>query len=175
MGDQSTGGVQNFNDQYIKSVTAPTSQQAPPPPGPPSLVPGGVTPAPGAPPPDYSALGTGQAKADFASASATGGWEFDPEAMDKVIQSLDDSLDHDFRQAQTEARWLTQIAPPGDEVGSHGYTKAANKSGASYQEFLKGAVDYTGAYVDTLKQIRTAYQNQDHAALDALRGIGKAV
>jgi hypothetical protein len=57
MGDQGTGGVQNFTDQYIKSVTSPTPQQAPPP-G--TAIAGTIAPRP--PPPDYSTLGTGQQK-----------------------------------------------------------------------------------------------------------------
>ncbi|AUI62527.1 hypothetical protein [Amycolatopsis sp. BJA-103] len=125
------------------------------------------------PPPNYGELGSGQAKADFASASANGGWEFDPVAMDAVIKSLEDCVDTDFRRAQDEASWLTQIKPAGDEVGSHGYTTAANASGAAYQAFLEGARDYTTSYLGTLKQIRTAYQAQDQAAIDALRQIGK--
>ncbi len=127
------------------------------------------------PPPNYGELGSGQAKADFASASANGGWEFDPVAMDAVIKSLEDSLENQFREAQTQASWLSQIKSPGDEVGSQGYVAAANNSGASYQAFLDGAFKYTSAYLDTLKKIRTAYQEQDQAALDALRQIGKAV
>jgi hypothetical protein len=95
--------------------------------------------------------------------------------MNAVIKSLDDSLDNDYRRAQTEAGWLSQITPPGDEVGSQRYVAAANKSGSAYQQFLQGALDYTTAYRDTLKQIRDAYQNQDQATLDTLRGIGKAV
>jgi PE family protein len=127
------------------------------------------------PPGYYKTVGEGQAKADFAAASAGGGWEFDPEAMDKVIASLDDSLERDFSRAQEEATWLTQIKPPGEEVGSQGYVTAANGSGAAYQQFLNGAVDYTTAYVATLKEIRNAYQRQDDAALDAIRAAGKAV
>ncbi|MFC9250570.1 hypothetical protein [Amycolatopsis thailandensis] len=134
-----------------------------------------AAPPPPGPPPNYGELGKGQAQADFAAASANGGWEFDPEAMDKVIKSLEDSLENEFREAQTHASWLNQIKPPGDEVGSQGYVVAANNSGASYQAFLDGAWKYTNAYLDTLKKIRTAYVEQDQAALDSLRQIGKAV
>ncbi|WP_409493438.1 PE domain-containing protein [Amycolatopsis sp. cmx-11-12] len=123
--------------------------------------------------PDYRKLGTGQAKADFAAASANGGWEFDAEAMDKVIKSLEDCLQGDFTTAQNEATWLTQIKPPGAEVGSEGYAAAAVNSGRSYQDFLRGARAYTDAYVSTLHEIKTAYQNQDQAAIDALCQIGK--
>ncbi|WP_394360193.1 PE domain-containing protein [Amycolatopsis sp. SB7-3] len=149
-----------------------TPQQAPPPGS--GLIQGAAAaPPPPGPPPNYTELGSGQAKADFAAASANGGWEFDPVAMDHVIKSLEDCIDTDFRLAQNEATWLTQIKPPGDEVGSQGYTTAANASGAAYQAFLKGAQDYTTSYVRTLKQIRTAYKAQDQAAIDALRQIGK--
>ncbi|WET79535.1 hypothetical protein P3102_36910 [Amycolatopsis sp. QT-25] len=134
-----------------------------------------AAPPPPPSPPNYRELGSGQAKADFAAASANSGWEFDPEAMNKVIKSLEDSLETDFREAQTQASWLNQITPPGDEVGSQGYVTAANNSGTSYQAFLDGAFNYTSAYLDTLKKIRTAYQEQDRAALDALRQIGKVV
>ncbi|WP_340686127.1 hypothetical protein LCL61_07235 [Amycolatopsis coloradensis] len=125
------------------------------------------------PPPNYGELGSGQAKADFAAASANGGWEFDPAAMDVVIKSLEDCLENNFTRAKTEASWLTQIKPPGDEVGSQGYTQAAVNSGAAYQTFLEGARQYTISYLETLRKIRTAYQEQDQAAIDALRQIGK--
>ncbi|MFK0243089.1 hypothetical protein ACIQUM_00205 [Amycolatopsis azurea] len=151
-----------------------TPPQAPPPGS--GMIPGAAAaPPPPGPPPNYGELGKGQAQADFASASANGGWEFDPEAMDKVIKSLEDSLENEFREAQRQASWLNQISPPGDEVGSQGYVAAANSSGGAYQAFLDGAFKYTSAYLDTLKKIRTAYVEQDQAALDALRQIGKAV
>ncbi|MBE1580657.1 hypothetical protein ACFORH_27225 [Amycolatopsis roodepoortensis] len=133
-----------------------------------------AAPPPSGPPPNYGELGSGQAKADFAAASANGGWEFDPAAMDAVIKSLEDCLESDFRKARREADVLNQIQPPGHEVGSEGYTVAANNSGSAYQAFMQGAWDYTNSYLDTLRQIRTAYQNQDQAAIDALRQIGKA-
>ncbi|MEU8412323.1 hypothetical protein AB0C24_06025 [Amycolatopsis japonica] len=150
-----------------------TSPQAPPPNS--GLIQGAAAAPPPPPPPNYGELGRGQAQADFASASANGGWEFNREAMDKVIKSLEDSLENEFREAQTHASWLNQIKPPGDEVGSQGYAVAANNSGTSYQAFLDGAWKYTTAYLETLKKIRTAYVEQDQAALDALRQIGKAV
>ncbi|ANN14352.1 hypothetical protein SD37_00890 [Amycolatopsis orientalis] len=158
--------------QGIYEQVSSTAPQAPPPPGS-GLIPGAAAAPPPPPPPNYGELGSGQAKADFAAASANGGWEFDPAAMDKVIKSLEDCIENDFSQAQDHATWLTMIQPPGQEVGSEGYAAAANKSGAAYQDFLQGARDYTMAYLGTLKQIRTAYQEQDQAALDALRQIGK--
>lgn len=159
-------GPQGVYDQ----INGPGPQAPPPGSG---MIPGAAAAPPSSPPPNYGELGSGQAKADFASASANGGWEFDPEAMDSVIKSLEDCIDTDFRRAQDEASWLTQIKPPGDEVGSQGYTTAANASGAAYQAFLEGARNYTTSYLKTLKQIRTAYQEQDQAAIDALRQIGK--
>ncbi|GAB3703293.1 hypothetical protein GCM10027598_02270 [Amycolatopsis oliviviridis] len=160
-------GPQGVYDQ----INGPGPQAPPPGSG---MIPGAAAaPPPPGPPPNYGELGSGQAKADFAAASANGGWEFDPAAMDAVIKSLEDCIKNDFRRAQNEAVWLDQIKPPGDEVGSQGYVAAANKSGAEYKNFLKGSEQYTRSYVDTLIQIRTAYQEQDQAAIDALRQIGK--
>ncbi len=153
----------------VNSTTPPSA----PPPGS-GLIPGAAAaPPPPGPPPNYGELGGGQAKADFASASANGGWEFDPEAMDAVIKSLEECIENNFGRAKTEAEWLTQIKPPGAEVGSEGYTTAAINSGRSYQVFLEGARQYTVAYLETLRKIRTAYQEQDQAAIDTLRQIGK--
>lgn len=128
----------------------------------------------GAPPPDYKALGSGQAKADFAAAAGNGGWEFDPDAMDKVIQQLEDSLDGDYARAQTIGQQFSQVRAPGSDQVSKDYIRDAGHSAAVYSQFLKGTVDYLQAYVDTLKTIRTAYANKDHAAIDALRGVRKA-
>ncbi len=150
-----------------------TPQQAPPPGS--GMIPGAAAAPPPAVPPNYGELGTGQAKADFASASANGGWEFDPEAMDNVIKLLQDCVERDFSRARAEASNLTGIDAMGDEVGSQGYVAMANQSGAAYQSFLNGAAAYAQAYMQTLIDIRTAYQNQDQAALDAIRSIGKAL
>ncbi|WP_410662707.1 hypothetical protein [Amycolatopsis sp. lyj-84] len=161
-------GPQRVNDQ----INGPGPQAPPPGSG---LIPGSSAAPPPVDPDQYSKLGSGQAKTDFAAASANGGWEFDPAAMDKVIKALQDSLDNDFSRANVEATFLTGIDAMGKEVGSEGYVAKANASGAAYQEFLRSAVDYTSAYVDTLRQIRDAYQRQDQAALDAIRDVGKAV
>ncbi|WP_326567239.1 PE domain-containing protein [Amycolatopsis rhabdoformis] len=167
MPDGNQGGLQGVqNETLAPGHPAPANS---------GLLPGsnGATPPPG-PPIDYKTLGAGQAKADFAAASSGNSWEFDPEAIGKVITELEDSLDHEYFSAQDHAGWLTQIIAPGSDLASEQYTTSAVVSGGSYQSFLQGAVDYTQAYVETLKSIRTAYQNQDHAALDALRNIGKA-
>jgi hypothetical protein len=152
------------------------TSEAPPYVPPPGSPPVGAGATPVAPPPtpiDYKSLGSGQAAADFAAASAGDGWEFDVDAMNAVIKDLQTSLDNEYSQAQNDAAWLTQIKSPGTEVGSEGYVAAANASGASYQRFLQSGVEYTTSYLETLKQIRDAYQRQDHAALEALRATGK--
>lgn len=170
MGDANTGGLQGVQNE----LTAPP-QQAPPPGAPPLPLPttGPVTVT--GPPTDYSGLGAGQAKADFAAASANGGWEFDPHAMDAVIKDLEDSIKHDFSRASNETIHLTGIDAMGDEVASHVYVDNANRSGESYQAFLRGASKYVTAYVATLKDIKKAYEQQDQAALDAIRNAGKAI
>jgi hypothetical protein len=170
MGDASTGGLQGVQNE----LTAPP-QQAPPPGAPPLPLPttGPVTVT--GPPPNYSELGAGQAKADFAAASANGGWEFDPQAVDTVIKDLEDSIKNDFRRAREESTHLTAIDSMGDEVASKVYVEAANRSGAAYLDFMQGAIRYTQAYVNALKEIKTAYENQDQAALDAIRATGKAL
>ncbi|MET7990263.1 hypothetical protein ABZU76_05070 [Amycolatopsis sp. NPDC005232] len=167
MPDGNTGGLQGVNNE----LTTP-AQQAPADSG---LIPGSNTAPPPAQPPDYLALGSDQAKSDFATASANGGWDFDPEAIDKVITQLEDSLDGDYAEARRHAAKLMQIPAPGSEVGSQGYVQTASASGASYNQFLKGATDFISAYVKTLKDIRTAYQNNDEQTKEQLRNFGKAL
>ncbi|MFD5090818.1 hypothetical protein ACFWMR_09460 [Amycolatopsis thailandensis] len=151
-----------------------TPPQAPPPGS--GLIQGATAaPPPPGPPPNYGELGAGQAQADFAAASSNGGWEFDSEAMDKVIKSLEDCIENNFSSAMREASYLTGIDAMGDEVASQGYVKIANESGASYQNFLDGARKFTRAYADKLVEIKTAYEKQDQAAIDALRSVGKAL
>lgn len=172
MGDQGTGG-QPFVNQYLQSTTTGSSTQ--PPPGSPSLplpVVGQV--ATTGEPPNYKTLGAGQAQADFASAAANGGWKFEPAAMAKVIKEIDQTLHTDLRTARNEAANLVQVRAPGSEVGSQGYAATAKNSGVAYQQFLDSAVNYLTAYRDKLQEISDAYQRQDQAALDALRGTGKA-
>ena len=144
-----------------------------PPPGSPPLMTGATPVAPPPAPIVYTDLGRGQAQADFAAASSGSGWEFDAEAMDKVIKSLEDSASGDFRDAQSEAQAYTYVKPPGDEVASQGYVDAVVASGRAYNDSIQGVIDYTVAYVETLKKIRTAYQQQDQATIDALRGNSK--
>ncbi|GAA1030592.1 MULTISPECIES: hypothetical protein [Amycolatopsis] len=166
MPDGTNSGLQGVQNQIIS--TAPTA----PPPGS-GLIQGANAAAPPPPPPDYAALGKKQASADFAAASGNNGWEFDPAAIDEVIKNLEDSLDGDHQESVSKATALMQIVPPGSEVGSQGYADVANKSGSSYYDFAQGAQTYISSYVDTLKQIRTAYQNNDQNAKDQLRSAGK--
>ncbi|WP_328605363.1 hypothetical protein [Amycolatopsis sp. NBC_00345] len=127
------------------------------------------------PPPDYAALGAGQAKTDFAAAAGNGGWKFDAAAMDKVIQQLEDSLDSDYSQARTISNQFAQLREPGSDGVSKDYMATASRATIAYNNFLHGTVDYLESYVDTLKQIRTAYVKQDQAAIDAFRSPGKVV
>jgi hypothetical protein len=135
----------------------------------------GATPV--APPPApvvYSDLGRGQAEADFAAASSASGWEFDAEGMDALIQDLQDRIDVDLGNMQAHSVHLTVIQPPGDEVASAQYAEAANRAGREFLTAHESSVQFLTAYVETLRRIRTAYQEQDQAAIDALRGNGKA-
>ncbi|WP_020663843.1 hypothetical protein [Amycolatopsis benzoatilytica] len=159
-------GLQRFQNELITP-----GAQAPPPGS--GIIPGANAAAPPPPPPDYKALGTDQAKADFAAASSNGGWKFDPAAMDKVIGQLEDSLDGEYADARTIAGDFAQAGPPGSDTISADYMKAAGRATIAYNQFLRGTVDYLASYVSTLKQIRTAYVNQDHAAIDALRATPK--
>lgn len=126
-------------------------------------------------PPDYKALGTAQAKADFAAAANSGTWEFDPNAIKNVIQKLEGCLDDEFDRARRAFRKVKAIASPGAEYVSTRYVDAAKRASGEYETFLIGAVNYISSYIDTLRQIQTAYVNQDHAAMDAFRESGKVV
>ncbi|WP_091611663.1 PE domain-containing protein [Amycolatopsis saalfeldensis] len=172
MPDGQGGQAGGLNGVYQQNVTPPPP---PPPPGSPPLPlsSGGPVTTTGQPP-DYKALGTAQAKADFAAAANSGGWEFDPDAMDKVIQKLEGLLDDDLDEAQRHAQVIMQIRPPGGENVSNSFANAAIQSANQYNGFLQGAVNFLMSYVDVLKQVKTAYEKQDHAAIDALRGSGKA-
>lgn len=169
MPDGTNSGLQGVQNQIIS--TAPTA-----PPLGSGLVPGAnaaVPPPQPPPPPNFGALGSGQAKADFAAAASNGGWEFNPEAMDKVIRQLEDSLDNEYARARTIALQFAQFGQPGSDTVTTEYSKAADRATTAYNEFLRGTVDYLDSYVQTLKDIRTAYVKQDHAAIDALRGTRK--
>jgi hypothetical protein len=153
-----------------------TSEAPPyvPPPGSPPLMAGATPVAPPPAPIDYKSLGSGQAQADFAAASAGGGWEFDVEGMDALILDLQDRIDVDLGTMQAHTVHLTVIQPPGDEVASMQYAEAANRAGREFLTSHESSVQFLTAYVETLRRIRTAYQEQDQAAIDALRGNGKA-
>jgi hypothetical protein len=122
------------------------------------------------PPPDYAALGGQQAKADFASASADGGWEYDPEAMQGVIRNLEDVVELDLERMENEADAVVGIDAPGHEVVSESYVNDANRAGTSWNTQYSDNKNFLIAYINTLKDIHDAYQRQDEAALDALRG-----
>ncbi|WP_245787626.1 hypothetical protein [Amycolatopsis saalfeldensis] len=158
----------------MNELTTP-GQNAPAPGSPPVPLPVVGQTTTSGPPPDFTALGAGQAKADFAAAAGNGGWKFDAAAMDKVIQQLEDSLDSDYSQARTIGYQFAQLGYPGSDGASKDYMTAAGRATTAYNEFLRGTVDYLQSYVETLKQIRTAYVKQDQAAIDAFRGPGKVV
>lgn len=163
-------GTNGDPQAVLKDAIAPTQ---PPPPGSPPLPLGatGQTVTTGQPP-DYITLGANQAEADFAAAAGNGSWTFNPEAMDKVIQELEDSLDGDFRKAQNHGQMMALMTPPGGENVSTNYVSAVVKTVVAHNEFIKGAVDYVTSYLDTLKKVRTAYVNQDHNAMEDLRKTG---
>ena len=169
MPDGQTGGL---NGVYQQNLAPPPS--SPPPGAPPlSLSSGGPLTTTGQPP-DYKALGTAQAKADFAAAANSGGWEFDPDAMDSVISKLEGLLDDDLVRARQEAQVVMQLRAPGGEIVSTDFARAAVRSTTAYNDFLDGVAKYLKSYVDTLNDVKKAYVNRDHAAIEALRGSGKA-
>ena len=91
-----------------------------------------------------------------------------------MIQKLEGLLDDDLAAARQEAQFLLEIKPPGGESVSAEFAKAAIQSANQYNDFLQGAVEYLISYVDILNKVKTAYAKQDHVAIEALRGKGKA-
>lgn len=118
---------------------------------------------------DYAAIGKEAAKADFTSASSSQGWEYDPEAMKALIKKLEDIYQRQRFHMEEDAGNLTQIDPMGNESVSKEYASYGNGSGSSYKPILFGSFDYLRSYIDTCIDIDQAYQDQDQAALDALR------
>jgi hypothetical protein len=132
-----------------------------------------VTVTGGAPPFDYKAFGESQAKADFARASAGPGWQFDPEKIEPVINQLQDLVDYNLRKIQSETQTFAQIPSKVQDPASLGYESRADASISVYSRAIQGRVTAVSSYIDTLRQIRDAYKNQDHAALKALRTENK--
>lgn len=150
-----------------------TTPTTPPPPGAPPLplpTTGAVqttqgTPPP--PPPDYTALGKQEAQAQFSNQFAKNGYEFDPDALQKVIDEVQGVLTDELQPVSVR----NTIKSPADDVISKDYIDSAVKSIKTFNDAHNAITDYLQSYVWTLRQIRDAYVQQDEAALDALRGV----
>lgn len=171
MGEQGTGnGATDLRNTLVDGVPEQSSRA----PGGSPMPLGSTAPvqtAPGKEPPDFKAMGADTAKADFAAASA-GGWQYDPEGMLKLIKELKATRAGKLADMEQRTEQLVGIDPPGAEMVSEDYTSVANASGGSHNTQFQGYRDYLDAYIDTLETIDRAYQEQDQAALDALRQKG---
>lgn len=121
-------------------------------------------------PEHYQHLGAKQAKAEYAAAYE-GGWEYDPEAMKEVIRELQDLRRGKVKDLEILAADVVKIDSPGEEEVSLGYVSDANLSGQTYDGLLRSSVLFLESYIDTLIEIDKAYQQQDTAAMEALRKI----
>lgn len=163
----------NFVDNYVDSLTSAPQQQ--PPNAPPMPLPTTGT-ASGHPtddqepasPAQYQDMGTAAANADFQTGLGSG-WTYDPDAMKAQITRLEELRDGILLDMSRVKDHLTDILAPGSEKVSRDFTEVANPSGASHNVQFDRYKAYLEAYIHTLYKIDRAYQDQDQAALEALR------
>lgn len=136
--------------------------------GGPTGPPAPAAPAAAPPPPDYKALGKQEAQQQFAAqvSASAGRYKIDPDALQRVIDKYQDVLDTNLRPVQVPH----DIEAPAPDINSTQYTAAANQSIQAFAATHQAIREYVQSYVDTLYAIKKAYVEQDHAALDALRG-----
>lgn len=82
------------------------------------------------------------------------GFKFDPDGAGEIIKQIDELLTGELAKAQREARRLTQIDPPGNEIASTAIASAANVSGESYKEFLESTIVQLRGFRDALIKVR---------------------
>lgn len=127
-------------------------------------VPGAIIPS------HYKHAGAQQAKAEFAAAYSNG-WQYDPEAMKRVIQKLQSISSGRMMELRRLADSTHGIKPPGNEDVSIGYVSKANLSGQTYLGLLESSIYFLQSYVETLTKIDKAYQQQDEETLESLRSV----
>lgn len=111
----------------------------------------------------YKKSGENAATRDFQQAHSNG-WEYDADAMKKQIGHLEDLRDNKLNDMQQLTKSVIDIPPPAKEKVSEDFIEEANKSGESHNEQFEKYREYVKAYIETLKKIDKAYQNEDEEA-----------
>jgi hypothetical protein len=85
--------------------------------------------------------------------TSAGGFEFDPDKIDEVIQQWQD-LQTDLQHDENDARAMASVKAPGKEFASGDFEKSANPSGKAFLEQNARMQDYVKKYVDALLEAK---------------------
>lgn len=118
----------------------------------------------------YKDLGEQQAKSEYAAA-VDDGWEYDADAMQQHIKELQDLRMDQGEKLKKLAEDLTGIEPLGDEEVSATYVADANMSGSMYKRMLDSSLSFLDSYIETLKKVDKAYQEEDEEAKKKLQSL----
>lgn len=103
-------------------------------------------------------------------ATGGGGYQFDPDFADEIINDLNDLLTWSNTEPQQHARALFNLKPMGDEVGSMNYVEDANAAGMTYRSYLNSVVAELQRQIDVITQAKQGYLDQEHQVTDTLKG-----
>lgn len=115
----------------------------------------------------YKKSGENAAINDFQQAHGKG-WEYDSDAMKKQIGQLEDLRDDKLNSMKKLTDSVVDISPPAKEKVSDDFVDKVNKSGESHNTQFEKYRQYLQAYIDTLKKIDKAYQDEDEEAAQGL-------
>jgi len=118
----------------------------------------------------YKDLGEQQAKSEYAAA-VDNGWEYDADAMQQHIKELRTLYEEKSTKLIRLAGDLTDVEALGNEEVSLSYIGDINSSGTAYNRLLESSMAFLESYIETLKKVDKAYQEEDAEAKEQLRSV----
>lgn len=98
------------------------------------------------------------------------GFRFDVEGIDQIIKAIDDVIDEQLDKARRKAQVLVRVDSPGDEIVSDTVAATANRSGESYNEYLKSTISYLKHYRQALVDVRDGNVRREDDQKAAFKG-----
>jgi hypothetical protein len=105
------------------------------------------------------------------AAAAGGGFKMDLDAMKSILpqwQSIVDKLEKLHRQGEQ----FRALPKPAEDEASKLQKKAADAHADAYQDSVQGQLDYAKAYTASLQKAIDSTEQQNQAAVDAVRKNG---
>lgn len=103
--------------------------------------------------------------------TAGGGFQFEADKIDAVIQQWQDLLD-DLKNDERDAQMMADVEAPGREFASGDWAKLANPSGKAFYEQNRAMQDYIEQYLASLQLAKKQITTQEAETEAAISRTG---